>query len=64
MSRIPPVRTWRVRYFVNGRIALSVDVETINKRFARWLARDHAWSCATIREHGAERVTVSLVTNK
>jgi hypothetical protein len=58
MARIPPVRKWRVRYWQGATVTREVTVETINKRFAAWGARDRlgwlAWSHAT-------RVSVSLV---
>jgi hypothetical protein len=43
MSRgIPPVRRWRVRYHLANGNTYTVYVQTINKRFARWLGRDKA----------------------
>jgi len=35
---IPPVVPWRVRFFREGKQVADVRVETVNRRFARWLA--------------------------
>ena len=35
---IPKVRKWRVRFLREGRQVAEVEVETINRRFAHWLA--------------------------
>jgi hypothetical protein len=35
---IPPVVPWRVRFFRDGKQVADVRVETVNRRFARWLA--------------------------
>jgi hypothetical protein len=57
MSRgIPPVRRWRVTYWLDGRVLAATEVDTINKRFARWLARERAW----LAHANADKVTVSL----
>jgi hypothetical protein len=42
MSNIPRVRPWLVNYWLAGKVFKSVKVDTINKRFAAWLARDTA----------------------
>lgn len=60
MSRIPPVRSWRVKFFRGGKKICDVVVDTINKDFARYVAN---------RENGypslnCERITVSLVKGK
>lgn len=39
---IPPVRTWQVTYHLPHGAKCHVYVDTINKRFARWIARDKA----------------------
>ncbi len=52
MNRIPTVRDWKVTDKETGR---SVIVTTINKRFARWEARDRGI-------YG--NVSVSVVRNK
>jgi len=41
-KRIPPVRIWCVRYWQGDTIAQQVLVTTINKRFAKWMAREQA----------------------
>lgn len=35
---IPEVRPWRVRLIREGVILAEMRVETVNRRFARWLA--------------------------
>jgi len=35
---IPAVRPWRVRFFRAGACVAELRVETVNRRFARWLA--------------------------
>jgi hypothetical protein len=35
---IPPVRRWRVRFLRSGQTVADVRVDTVNRRFARWLA--------------------------
>ncbi len=58
---IPRVRRWRVRYHCNRILLAEITVETINKQFARWLARDHFWATAPrVRCMACNRVTVSL----
>jgi hypothetical protein len=54
---IPPVRSWRVRFFDGKTLLVDVVVETINKRFARWMANEQNGYPA-IR---SDRVAVSLV---
>lgn len=39
-NRIPPVRLWCVRYYDGRDLVGSEIVETINKRFARWIAAE------------------------
>lgn len=35
---IPAVRPWRVRFFRGADCVADLRVETVNRRFARWLA--------------------------
>ena len=35
---IPKVRLWLVRFFRSGVIVAEIRVETVNRRFAKWLA--------------------------
>lgn len=57
---IPQSREWRVRGYRNGREIYCHNVRTINKRFARWIARDEiGWS----RFSAADRVTVAPAPN-
>ena len=35
---IPKVRPWLVRFFRSGAIVAEIRVDTVNRRFARWLA--------------------------
>lgn len=39
---IPRVRRWRVTFYREGHSPRVVEIETINKRFARWLANERA----------------------
>lgn len=60
MSRnIPPVRRWRVRFYMNHTLLADVVVETINKRFARWMAGDRVRADHLDRYLATNRVTVS-----
>lgn len=59
---IPKVRHWRVRYYLGKTLLAEVVVATINKQFARWLARDHVLASGHWqRVFGADRVTVGLL---
>ncbi len=60
MSRIPPVRRWIVRYHCGHILLAEFTIETINKRFARWLARDRLMAVDYTRLLAANRITVSL----
>ena len=65
MSRmIPPVRQWKVRYYCGKILLAEITVETINKRFARWLARDRFMVQSVERFMAHNRVTVSLLKSK
>ena len=58
MSHIPKVRLWRVQYWKEDLVFAEVTINTINKRFARWIARDYVgWTKA----NSADRITVSIV---
>ena len=58
MTMIPKVRTWRVRFYDGATVVEDVTVDTINKRFARWLANEkNGWPATK-----STRVTVSLVS--
>lgn len=62
MSRnIPRVRQWQVRYYMGKTLLADIVVETINKRFAKWEARDCIIAKHLDRYLAADRVTVSLV---
>lgn len=62
MSRnIPPVRYWCVRYYLGRTLLAEITVETINRRFATWLARDRIIATHLDRYMAADRVTISLV---
>lgn len=37
-ANIPRVRPWLVRFIRDGATVAEVKVETVNRRFARWLA--------------------------
>ena len=65
MSRnIPPVRTWRVRYFLNRILLAEFEVLAPTKRFARWTARDRFMMDHLDRYLAFDRVTVSLLKPK
>jgi hypothetical protein len=54
---IPQVRTWKVTYYFSDEDPKQVFVDTINKRFAKWAARDIVgYLCSW----NATKVTVSL----
>jgi hypothetical protein len=55
---IPPVRTWRVRFYDGAAVIADVTIDTINKRFARWLANERNGYPAV----RSTRVSVSLVS--
>lgn len=57
---IPPVRRWIVNYWRNGRVFHTVKVETINKRFAGWLANDACLAVGKLSALTADKRTVSL----
>ena len=61
MSRgIPPVRWWRVKFYKGGQLIGLTHVQTINKRFARWLARDKL-RAAGVSVWEADKATASVV---
>lgn len=60
MSRIPPVRAWRVRYWRDKVWLGEIVVQAINKDFARYQARQLAWGL-TLAGQRPNRSTVSLV---
>lgn len=63
MSRnIPKVRRWRVRYYMNHTLLADIIVETINKRFALWMARDQIIIKHLDRYMAADKVTVSPIS--
>lgn len=37
---IPGVRTWRVTYLVGTKVVATCTVDTITRRFAKWIAID------------------------
>ncbi len=37
---VPKVRTWRVRFYDEATLLKDVAINTVNKRFARWLANE------------------------
>lgn len=61
MRGIPPVRRWRVRYWLNDTLLAEIVVETINKEFARWMAGERMRGTHLDRWLATNRVTVSLV---
>jgi hypothetical protein len=64
MSRnIPEVRKWCIRYYNGNTMLAAIVVNTINKQFAKWEARDAMWANGQWRDAFAsyDRVTVSLV---
>ena len=54
---IPAVRPWRVRFFRAGACVADLRVETVNRRFARWLALEEFPAGALI----GTRCTVSRI---
>ncbi len=58
---IPRVRTWRCKLWSNGRCIAVEDIETINKRFARWEAQDRFLPIVGARAYvAADKITVAL----
>ena len=57
MANIPSCRDWRVRFYDGNKVIVDVVVNTINKRFARWMANEQNGYPA-IR---STRVTVSPI---
>ena len=53
---IPKVRTWIVNYWRAGRVVKTCKVDTINKRFAYWMAQEQNGYPSRY----ADKVTVSL----
>lgn len=53
---IPRVRTWRVRAHRDGTIIKACDVQTINRRFAKWIGREQMGypTCDKITAHPVE----------
>ena len=64
MRGIPPVRIWRVRYFLNRILLAEFEVLAPNKRFARWEAYDRLLVDRPARYLAANRVTVALLKPK
>jgi hypothetical protein len=54
MNRIPPVRKWKVTATDTGKV---IWVDTINKKFARWIAN-------TERGMWGHPLTISVVKEK
>lgn len=61
---IPKCRVWRVRYFMGKTLLAEIDVLTINKMFARWMAGDQLRVDHLDRYLAADRETVSLLKTK
>ena len=57
MQRIPQVRDWHVKFYDGSTLICSANVQTVNKRFARWLANERNGYPAV----RSTRVTVSLI---
>ncbi len=57
---IPQVRKWRVKFYDGKTLLVDATVETINKRFARWLANERNGYPAL----RSDRVTVSVVEKR
>ena len=53
---IPQVRKWRVKYWSKGKVTHSAIVDTINKRFAKWIANEKLGYPA----FKSDKITVSL----
>lgn len=53
---IPPVRTWVVKFWKDGNVFHVEEVDTINKRFAYWMANENSG----YKSQNADKVTVSL----
>ena len=61
MSRnIPPVRRWRVRYYLDRCELAEIIVDAPNRMFAKWAARDRFRRVQPVRYLASNRETVSL----
>ena len=54
---IPQVRSWKVKFYKHDGTVLSVVVDTINKKFARWMANEQLGYPA----YDSKKINVSLV---
>lgn len=59
MNHIPKVRRWRVRFYMERTLLADMVVETINKRFARWLACERIRADHLDRYMATSKITVS-----
>lgn len=50
-----------MRYYMGKTLLAEIDVETVNKMFARWMARDRIMADHFDRFVAADRVTVALL---
>jgi len=60
MSRIPPVRRWIVRYYLDKLLLAEITVDAPTKLFARWAAHDRIRAVHLDRYLAANKVTASL----
>lgn len=56
---IPPVRRWRVRFYMGHTLLADMIADAVNKRFALWAARDRIRATHLDRYLAATRVTCS-----
>lgn len=57
---IPSVKTWLVSFYSNKTLLKRVYVNTINKRFAYWLANEECGYISINPEMHCTKVTVSV----
>jgi len=53
---IPPVRTWVVKFWKDGKVFHVEEVDTINKKFAYWMANEQSG----YKSQESDKVTVVL----
>jgi hypothetical protein len=60
MRHVPPVRTWRVRYYLNTILLADLLVQAPTRLFARWAANERVRHVHMDRYLAANRVSISL----
>ncbi len=62
MSRnIPPVRRWRVRFYLEHTLLADITVDAVNRMFAQWAAKDRLRAVHLDRYLASDKMTCSPV---